>query len=133
MRHEHVEKGDRQRRDRRRYQLSARTPVTGSPAVHPAGSVELRGKEILIGMLRFPFAGTDEADALTPGIGIENPGDLAHIPQGWLVAIDIAIAFHHSARKTLLGYGAEDLFIAVRRTPSYHAALATVAEPRGAE
>jgi hypothetical protein len=87
----------------------------------------LRGQEILIGMLRFPFAGTDEADALTPGIGIENPGDLAHIPQGWLVAIDIAIAFHDRPCETLLGYGAEDFFVAVGRAPSYHAALATIA------
>jgi hypothetical protein len=94
---------------------------------HELVSIQVRGKEILVGMPGFPFAGTYEADALTPGIGIENPGDLAHIPQRWLVAIDIAIAFHYRPRKTLLGNGAEDLFVAIRCAPSYHAALAAVA------
>ncbi len=82
-------------------------------------------------MLRFPFAGTDEADTLTPGIRIENPGDLAHVPQRWLIAIDITIAFHYRPRETLLGYGAEDLFIAVRCAPS-DTPLWQVSQSRGA-
>jgi hypothetical protein len=79
-------------------------------------------------MLRLPFVRTNEAHALALGIGIENPRDLTHVPQGRLVAIDIAIAFHYRPRETPLGDCAENVFVAVRCAPCYHAALAGIAQ-----
>jgi len=102
------------------------------PREAPA-SIELRRQQILIRVLRFPFLRTDEPDALTPRVGIENPRELPQIPQGGLLAIDIAIAFHHRAGQAPLRDRAEDLFVAVRCAPGYHAALAGIAQPRGTE
>jgi hypothetical protein len=49
-----------------------------------------------------------------------------------LIAIHMAVAFDHGARQLLLRHRAEDLFAAVWRAPSHHAALVAVAEPPGA-
>jgi len=76
-----------------------------------------------------PFRGADEADALTAGVHLEDPGNLAHVPDGGLAAVHIAVTFHNGALDALLRQQAVNVDVVVGRALLHHTALAGVAEP----